>query len=143
MVESQRTVAQAMLRSPKLSAPGLSVGDLLDFFADDHVHLALIVDGGRLATVITRSDLHGHALTETADDLGTLAGWTVAPDADLEQSRQQMIATGRRRLAVVGADGKLQGLLCLKRSGQGFCSDAGVASRARERRSVAAQPDGA
>jgi hypothetical protein len=36
---------------------------------------------------------------------------------------------GRRRLAVVDADGALLGLLCLKASGDGFCSDDGIASR--------------
>ena len=34
-----------------------------------------------------------------------------------------MIMTGRRRAAVTGADGLLLGLLCLKASRAGFCSD--------------------
>jgi hypothetical protein len=40
-----------------------------------------------------------------------------------------MRASGRRRLAVTSDDGTLVGLLCLKASGNGFCSDGDVASR--------------
>jgi hypothetical protein len=40
-----------------------------------------------------------------------------------------MLACGRRRLAVVGRDGKFQGLLCLKRSRSGFCSNRDVWAR--------------
>jgi len=45
-----------------------------------------------------------------------------------------MSRTGRRRLAVVDDGGVLVGLLCLKRTGRGFCSDLDVASRAASRR---------
>jgi len=41
-----------------------------------------------------------------------------------------MIATGRRRAAVTSADGRLLGLLCLKASQAGFCSDQDVRARA-------------
>ena len=46
-----------------------------------------------------------------------------------EDARRAMQASGDRRLAVVEDDGRLLGLLCLKRSGDGFCTDAGVAER--------------
>ena len=39
---------------------------------------------------------------------------------------------GTRRLAVVDDDGDLLGLLCLKRTLDGFCSDADVRARALE-----------
>jgi hypothetical protein len=41
-----------------------------------------------------------------------------------------MTATGRRRAAVTSADGRLLGLLCLKVSRAGFCSDQDVRARA-------------
>ena len=41
-----------------------------------------------------------------------------------------MTATGRRRAAVTSADGQLLGLLCLKASQAGFCSDQDVRARA-------------
>jgi hypothetical protein len=42
-----------------------------------------------------------------------------------------MRQTGRRRLAVVDEDGTLLGLLCLKATGLGFCSDDAIAQRRR------------
>ena len=56
----------------------------------------------------------------------------VGPGTDLVEAWNVMRSHGRRRLAVVDRSGHLLGLLCLKRSGRGFCSDAGVAARAAE-----------
>ena len=44
-----------------------------------------------------------------------------------------MITTGIRRLAVVDGDLRLLGLLCLKASRTGFCSDEGVDGMRRGR----------
>ena len=55
----------------------------------------------------------------------------MGPDADLHATWEAM--TGRR-LAVVDPQGRLLGLLCLKRSRRGFCSAEDVAERDRERR---------
>jgi hypothetical protein len=41
-----------------------------------------------------------------------------------------MSTTGRRRAAVITDDGKLVGLLCLKASRTGFCSEDDVRARA-------------
>ena len=76
----QATVADAMVRRPKLLASTATGQDVRDLFRDDHVHAALVVDGDRLVTVIE--------------------------------------------------DGRCVGLLCLKRSGRGFCCDAGITARA-------------
>lgn len=46
-----------------------------------------------------------------------------------------MTTYGRRRRAVIDDRGLLLGLLCLKHTGLGFCSDADVRARADERRS--------
>jgi hypothetical protein len=58
----------------------------------------------------------------------------VDPLDPLEAARSHLVATGQRRLAVVDRAGTLLGLLCLKRTGDGFCSDRDVASRAAARR---------
>jgi hypothetical protein len=42
------------------------------------------------------------------------------------------VARGERRRAVIDADGRLLGLLCLKSRLTGFCSDSDVAARAAE-----------
>ena len=127
------TVADVMVRHPKLCHEDSTVGDVRQLFADDHVHAVLIMSGTRLLTVIDRADL-GPEATDSAPAarLGRLSGRVTAPTAPADTALQQMIAASRRRLAVVGPDGTLLGLLCLKRSGTGFCSDENVHQRQRE-----------
>ena len=50
-----------------------------------------------------------------------------------EAVQELLIERGLRRLAVVDRDGTLLGLMCLKRTRTGFCSDEDVASRAQSR----------
>ncbi len=109
-----------------------TVGEIRDFFHDDHVHAALIVSpAGRLEAVVERDDLvDGQALDDAAAPLGRLTGRTVPPGASLAEVHRAMIATGRRRAAVTSADGQLLGLLCLKASQTGFCSEQDVRARA-------------
>lgn len=134
------TVAEAMLRFPKLCDAGTTASELRELFADDHVHAALIVDDSRLLAAVIRADLLDAPYVQTARELGLLEGRTVTPDAELEPIRQAMVSANIRRLAVIDKDAKLLGMLCLKRTGDGFCSDAGVAARAAER--LASVPSG-
>lgn len=129
-----RTVAAAMVRAPTVHGPDVTVADLVDFFTDDHVHAAVVVRDSTLLSVVVRSDLAGRAPAGPASAAGRLTGRTTGPDAELEPTRRQMLARGARRLAVVDGAGHLVGLLCLKRTGLGFCTDTDVADRARERR---------
>ncbi|WP_171027216.1 CBS domain-containing protein [Pseudarthrobacter sp. NamB4] len=104
------------------------------FFADDHVHLALIVDSTlRLVTTLERPDIPADAHDdEKACGFGVTSGRTIAPECSLSAATAALQSAGRRRLAVVDDGGKLLGLLCFKRSGLGYCDDAGVAARAAE-----------
>jgi CBS domain-containing protein len=135
-----RTVAEEMLRTPVRHPLPATVGEIRDFFRDDHVHAALIVSpAGYLEAVVERDDIAGgQALDAAAAPLGRLAGRTVPATASLAEVRQAMTAAGRRRAAVVSADGGLLGLLCLKASRTGFCSDQDVRARARNEADPAA-----
>lgn len=126
-------VAHVMVRYPKLCHEDSTVSDIRQLFADDHLHVVLIVSGTQLLTVIDRADL-GPDVTESAPAarFGRLSGRVIAPTASADAALRQMIAASRRRLAVVGPDGTLLGLLCLKGSGTGFCSDEDVRQRQRE-----------
>ncbi|MFZ2012666.1 MAG: CBS domain-containing protein [Nocardioides sp.] len=128
---SGRNVGDVMLHAPQVIAPTATVADLHAFFGDDHLHAALVVDAsGRLLTVVERADLRGHGPAEAATDLGRLADRTLAVETDLPEAWLLMRRSGRRRLAVVDPHTHLLlGLLCLRRSGLGFCTDAGVAER--------------
>ena len=121
-----------MLTTPVRHPLSATVGEIWDFFRDDHVHAALIVSpAGHLAAVVERDDIaDGQALDAAAAPLGRLAGRTVPAGASLAEVHQAMIATGQRRAAVISADGRLLGLLCLKASQRGFCSEQDVRARA-------------
>jgi CBS domain-containing protein len=131
--EAVLSVARAMVTSPKVFGPRLSRSDLDQLFTDDHVHAALVVDNGRLITVIQRTDLEESLPDADPCSLGTLTGRVVAPDAPLAAVHARMRQERRRRLAVIDESGRLLGLLCLKKSGTGFCSDGDVRSRELER----------
>lgn len=125
-------VEDAMITRPKTLPPGASVQQMRDLFTDDHVHLALIVDSrGQLLATLERADIPaGVSGTARALDYGSLAGRTVTPELPLSTATAGLQFAGRRRLAVVDHNGKLLGLLCLKRTGLGYCTDSGVAARA-------------
>lgn len=130
--DSPATAADGMLRSARTEPRGCTAAEARQVFEDDHVHALLVVDGGRLLAVVQRSDLVGASPGRPAASFGRLEGRVVDPDAELEPLRRRMVACGTRRLAVVDDD-RLLGLLCLKSSGEGFCTDDGVAARAAER----------
>ena len=127
------TALDAALRHPLVSPATVTVAQVREAFRDDHLHAVLVVHGERLLAVVEREDLaHGPGPTTPAREAGRLDGRTVAAGADLEQVRLELVRSGRRRAAVVDGDARLLGLLCLKRSGHGFCSDDDVRSRAAE-----------
>ena len=135
MDEVVRTVAQAMLTAPDWHLPSATVREIQEFFRDDHVHAALIVSpAGYLEAVIERDDISAcRALDSAAAPLGQLMGRTISPGISLAEAHQAMAMSSRRRAAVTSADGRLLGLLCLKASQAGFCSDQDVRARALNR----------
>ena len=131
--------ADVMVRHPKCLHAGSSVAEARAALADDHVHLVLLVDDRRvLRGTLRRGDLPSTAYdAEPAAAYATLDGRTVAPERPAEAARLDLVAAGSRRLAVTDDHGVLLGLLCLKASGDGFCSDDDVAARADEARALA------
>lgn len=128
-------VAEAMLPSPRVLPGDATVAQVCEVFSDDHQQAVLLVDGQRLVTVVERTDLEGRAGEAMAAGIGSLDGRVVRADADLNATWAAMVDGDRRRLAVVGDDGQLLGLLCLKRSRTGFCTEDDLRARAEERAS--------
>ena len=126
--------AEAAVRKPDVHGCETTIGEVRKLFLDDHIHMALLVDGARLVATVERGDLHP-GLTDDlpAQGVGTLRGRTVSPDAPAAALLGRMRRARRRRLAVTDADGILVGLLCLTSSGRGFCTDEGIARRRLER----------
>jgi CBS domain-containing protein len=126
-------VSDVMVTIPKTHGPDVSLEEIRELFADDHVRMALVVDAsGRLLTTIERQDLIAAAAPSSTRiaRLGTLVGRTVGPSTLLSAATATLLRARKRRLAVVDDRGRLVGLLCLKRDGTGFCSDEGVRRRA-------------
>jgi hypothetical protein len=122
-----------MVTSPKLLPSGATVGDVRRLFTDDHVHLALLVGARRLVSTVERIDIPPTAPSGAlAASYGTLVDRTTTPEALARNALDVMRGRGQRRLAVIDEHGSLRGLLCLKRHGQGFCSDADVERRRRD-----------
>lgn len=130
---TDRAVAAAMITSPKTLPATTTVAQVREAFQDDHVHCVLILDGAVLLTVLERPDMVEADPKQPAASLGRLRGRSIGPHEDLEPVRLAMLSQRRRRLAVVDSNQTLLGLLCLKRTGLGFCSDADVGARAAER----------
>jgi CBS domain-containing protein len=127
-------VADVMAHAPKVDGPSLTVGDYHAAFADDHVHMLLLVEEGRLLGTLVRGDVPAQVEASAAAlPYAVLSGRTVGPDEPAGGVRSEMLASGVRRLVVVDEEGSLVGLLCLKRDLSGFCSDADVAARAADR----------
>ena len=127
-------VADVMVQAPKVDGPSLTVADYRAACADDHVHILLLVENGRLLGTLVRGDVPAQAeASAPALPYATTRGRTVGPGEPADGVRTQMLASGVRRLVVVDGHGSLVGLLCLRRDLSGFCSDADVAARAADR----------
>lgn len=129
------TVEDAMLRRPTVHLADVSVAEARAAFdSSKKTHLLLLTRNGLLISTVTRADLEKEANPELpATTVGTLLNRTVSPDTPLDHARHDMLRRGERRLAVVDDAMHLLGLLCLKRSHTGFCTDEGVAAMRRER----------
>lgn len=143
-VSEPGVAADAMVTIPKVLDGQSDVGAVRRELDNDHVHLVLVVDEHqRLLTTITRSDVPSSIPNSTrAIEVGRLAGRTIRPSTPIVDVTALLVRTGERRLAVTDDEGRLLGLLCLKRSQAGYCSDDGVAARACESRTSASASTG-
>lgn len=127
---SSTRVADVMVTAVKMLEPDATCRDLVEFFEDDHVHMALVVDQEQVLAAIDRSDLAAEPDPRgRAMEVGTLTGRWVGPFEDLSRVHEQMTRLARRRLVVLDDEGRFLGLLCLKHHGQGFCGNEDVLAR--------------
>jgi hypothetical protein len=130
--QTSGVVRGVMLTEPKTLPACASVDDARAVLAGDHVHMVLLTQGATLLGTLTGADLVDVPADEPALAWSVLSGRTVPPDASAGVVLGLLVRASSRRLAVVDADRTLLGLLCLKRSGTGFCSDTDVAARAAD-----------
>ena len=136
---SGRTVGEVAITAPTTLPADTTLEQVRAAFTDAHVHVVLLVEDPRLPRTrllgtLVRDDLpDGAPGSTTALELATLTGRTVDPATPVIDARRRLLASGQRRLAVVGPRHELVGLLCLRFDGSSFCTDAGVAARDVER----------
>ncbi|WP_255411557.1 CBS domain-containing protein [Blastococcus sp. TF02-8] len=123
-----------MVTGPKVLGVDVVVGEVRRQFQDDHVVMVLLADEGSLRGALLREDVPDAApASSPALPWSTVVGRTVRPTDSAAAVHRRLVERGERRLAVVDDAGRLVGLVCLKRSRTGFCSDAGVRARAAAR----------
>lgn len=128
----RQTVAGAMLTTPKTHGLEITVRDAAAAFADSHVHMLLLTRGGVLHGALLRSDLDPRLDPEhPALELATLADRTIGPDQSIDDALHLLIRSRARRLAVTDRDRRLLGLLCFKRTLDGFCNSSDVLARTK------------
>jgi CBS domain-containing protein len=137
-----RTVADVVVRRPRVLDAAATVAAARSAFEDDHVHMLLLTSGDRLLGTLVRDDLTDADATGSALDHAVLDGRTIDPAVPADVALRDLVARGERRRAVVDDDGRLLGLLCLKRRLTGFCSDHDVAARQAERQVLAVTSGG-
>ena len=129
MDAADRTVGEVVVRFPKTLDAGATVAIALGELEDDHVHMLLLTRDGLLLGTLVPADLVAAPASDPALRYATLAGRTIGPTVPADEALHLLVARDERRRAVVDDDGRLIGLLCLKRRGTGFCSDDDVAAR--------------
>ncbi|MDI9933665.1 CBS domain-containing protein [Rhodococcus sp. IEGM 1354] len=128
--ESRDRVRDVMVKHPKMIGAATTLEQAAHHFADEHVHMLLVVEQSRLVGTLIRADLcEDLPPTSSAIMRSVLTGRCVRDDEPADAVLERMIRQGIRRLAVIDGTHQLAGLLCLKRSGRGFCSDTDVSSR--------------
>jgi len=121
---ADQVVADLMLRDPKTLDANARVSEVRPLLDNPGVQMVLLVDGARLAGVIT--DLPSEAPAE----FGALAFAdvqpdTIGPDEPASTAFERTAASPYRRLVVVDDHKHLVGLLCLDESRTRFCGASG------------------
>jgi CBS domain-containing protein len=115
------SIAELMLEQPDTVPPETTVAAARAEFENPRHKLIVLADGDRYVGGVTRETVEG---ADDADALGGLdvtAAPTLAPDASSAAALELIDATGHTRIPVVGADGRLHGLVCFNRTHDAFC----------------------
>jgi CBS domain-containing protein len=118
-----RTVADVMVKRPKTLPASATVAQARSLFENPRVLVALLEDGGRYAGEVARDDVPAGAGSDQPVGGYAVTGETIGAEQPMSAAVEQMERLDQERLAVVGAEGELLGLLCLNRKHGHFCVD--------------------
>lgn len=113
-----KTVQDAMTAGPRTIEASTSLAQAAQIMRDEDVGSLPVVDGERLAGILTDRDIAIRAVAESKDVAATTAGElasrelvTVDPQQPLEEAARLMAEHQVRRLPVCEEDGRLVGML--------------------------------
>jgi CBS domain-containing protein len=122
-VAEARTVSDVMVKRPKTLSATATVGEARRLFENPRVLVALLEDGGRYAGELSRYHVPAGADPDGPIARYAVAGATIGAEEPMSAALESMERLDHERLAVVGGDGTLLGLLCLNRKHGHFCID--------------------
>jgi tRNA-Thr(GGU) m(6)t(6)A37 methyltransferase TsaA len=115
-------VRDVMCLDPRTVPHHATIGEVRQLFDNPRIRVALLVQHGTCIGVIGRGNIEATARDEDAAGSIARTPETIPAEASLAQAHRALVGHATGRLVVVDEHGKLQGLLCLKHSGTGFCS---------------------
>jgi CBS domain-containing protein len=113
------TSRDAMTPNPRTIEPGTSITDAARLMRDEDVGSLPIVEGDRLAGMLTDRDIVIRAVADgtldrTAGDIASRELTTIDPQQSLEEAARLMAEHQVQRLPVCEEDGRLVGILSLQ-----------------------------
>jgi CBS domain-containing protein len=114
---SHETAADVMTVAPRTCSLFSSVLEAVMIFRDLGCGAVPVVDDGVPVGILTDRDVALASTDDTAllsrpvTDIMSKGAVTVAPDASLAAVREKLGARGTRHLLVIGANGRLQGII--------------------------------
>jgi CBS domain-containing protein len=113
-----KSIRDVMTSNPKSVEPSATVADAARLMRDEDVGALPVVEGGKLAGIVTDRDIAVRAVAEGKDPQATKVAdvvsgdlVTIDPQQDLEEALRLMARHQVRRLPVVEEDGRLVGVV--------------------------------
>ena len=113
-------VREIITEQPKCCGPGTNLSAAAELMWSNDCGVLPVVEDGRLAGIVTDRDIcialgtrNKTAADMNVKDVATAPVQTCAPDADLHSATATMRHAKVRRLPVVNAEGKLEGIVAL------------------------------
>ena len=114
--------ADVMHRRASTLSASATVGEVREYFAGSGSHrIALLVDGGRYAGMVTPAVLPADADDAAPASVYAVRGPTISPDASADEARDRTLAEPSRRMPVVDAEGALVGIVAIDENLTRFC----------------------
>ena len=121
IAEAGPTVGDVMLREARAIGPETPAAEVRETFANPKVKLLLVTDGERFLGTLSPDDLPAGAEGPVGPHVRADAP-RVAPEDTVQHALELLDADGASRLPVVDAGDRLQGLVCLNRGHDVFCT---------------------